>query len=367
MKYSYLFVFLFLISCQGNSDYVPTNTSVSIETPFPKSSRDGEIVMLLRKREAPYNAVAIRLSNDCLMDRVDCDSLSNILATFPEHLSQVGGLSWINDGSKAFIWDNNASDIYTIDPQSGTIQIFKKGIVRVIENFLVSPDGEQIVFEVSEGPYETGLVLMDVNSGKIENLEIPLVCMKFALAWIDPVKFMFRCNKYSALEGKAILESVKVFTFDIEAHSVQPFETGRDWMWMVAPVFSPNREYMAFSDSIAAVIRNVSSGKEKTLDLSAEKFLWSTDSKSLGVYSQGKEIFVDHSDGSGLEKVYSLLEDEYLEDWMWMPDNEHLLLITSDDNGNREVGVLSVLNKRFTHLNLLLLNDYHPISISFKP
>ena len=67
------------------------------------------------------------------------------------------------------------------------------------------------------------------------------------------------------------------WTWDNENYSMQPFEINRDWMQTSTPIISPNKEYMSFSDSTTSVIRSVSSGREKALDLAAEKFLWSPD------------------------------------------------------------------------------------------
>lgn len=365
-------VFFLLVSCAINVPAPNTsnnNSDVSadptaIETPFPKNER-GEVVLLLRKRERPFDVIVIRLSNDCLMGKINCNPDGNILAVLPENLSQVMSIYWTNDGSKAFFWDDNTRDIYVLDGNQGVFGIFKKEVWKIKDHFVISPGGDQAMFEIQKGDYETDLVSMNIHSGDITKFDISEACAKYVSQWIDNNTVLFSCEKS---EGKGYLVDVKVYTFNTVDHSVQPLEINRDRLQEpVLPIFSPNRNFMAFTDANTIVIRSASTSVENVLNVPTENFLWSTDSESLAIYSQNKDIFTVRFDGSELQKLYSLPENEYLEDWMWMPDNEHILMITTDDNGNRKVDALSVVDKTFIPLNLSLLNDYDPISISFRP
>jgi len=371
-KFYLAFVFFLLASCtinvpapstSNNNSDIPTNPT-AIETPFPKNE-SGEIVLLLRKRERPFDVVVVRLSNDCLVDKADCRPDGNILATLPENLSQVRNIYWTNDGNKAFFWDDSTTNIYTIDGNQGTVSVFKENVLKVRDDFFVSPNGDSILFEVQKGDYETDLVSININSGEITKFDISEACAKYVSQWIDNNTILFSCEKS---EGKGYLVDVKVYAFNTVDHSIQPLEINRDRLQEpVLPIFSPNRNFMAFTDANTIVIRSASTSVENVLNVPAEKFLWSTDSESIAIYSQNKDIFTVHFDGSKLQKLYSLPENEYLEDWMWMPDNKDILLITTDDNGDRKVDILSVVDKTFIPLNLSLLNDYNPISISFRP
>lgn len=369
-------IFLVLSSCTGRPPHAtpgspnnsagyaaPAYTPRPIPTPLPKS-KDGEVVLLLRKRMEPFEVLILRLPIGCLLGGEVCDSAGNLLGVLPQGLSQVADIYWTNDGSKAFFWDDNTTNIYVLEGNQGTFQVFKKKVLKVTDNFAIAPNGNDVVFEIQKGDQETDLISMNVNSGDITQFDIPEPCAKYISQWMDDNSFLFWCEKS---EGKGYLVDVKVYTFNTVDHSVQSFEIGRDWRQTTVPQFSPNKAYMAFNTATTLVIRSVSNRNENALDLSVERFLWSTDSKLLVIYSQNKDIFTVRTDGSDLQKPYSLPANEYLEDWMWLPDNEHIFLITTDDDGNRRVGVLSVVDKIFAALNLSLLNDYDPVSISFRP
>ena len=350
----------------GNLDeyLAPTYTPRPIPTPFPKGE-NGEIVLLLRKRAAPFEVVILRLPDDCLLSGKECDMDGNLLGALPQGLSQVPNIYWTNDGSKAFFWDDNTYDIYTLDGNQGTFQILKKEVLKVKNTFLVSPSGEEIVFEIQKGDHETDLVSMNVNSGDITKFDIPEPCAKYISQWMDANSFLFWCEKSEGAKG--YLVDVEVYVFNTLDHSIHPFDIGRDWMQTSVPLFSPNRKLMIFTDSGTTVVRNVSDGVERIINVSPENFLWSLNSESLVIYGQNKDFSIVRFDGSELETLYSLSENEYLGDWMWLSDNEHILMITTDEDENRRLGILSLLEKTFTPLNLSLLNDYDPTSFSFRP
>lgn len=349
----------------GNVDeyLAPTYTPRPIPTPFPKRE-NGEIVLLLRKRAAPFEVVALRLPDTCLLGGEICNADGNLLGVLPQSLSQVLEIYWTNDGNRAFFWDDNTADIYVLNGNEGVFTVFKNEIRKVRNDFLISPNGESIMFETQKGNYETDLVMMNSSSGDILKFDIPVLGAKYVSQWIDNNTILF-WDEIS--EGKGYLIDLNVYMLNTLDRNVQPFDIGRDWMETSVPVFSPDREAMVFTAAGTIIIRDVSGGVENTVHIAPEKFLWSLDSQSLVIYSQNKEIFTVGLGGSNLQKLYSLLENEYLEDWMWLSDNTNILLITSDEDGNRRVGVFSIAEKTFIPLNLSLLNQYDPVSFSFRP
>lgn len=341
----------------------PTYTPRPIPTPFSKSE-NGETSLLLRKRAGPFETMILRLSDDCLLSRKECDIDGNVLGVLPQGLSQVLKVYWTNNGDKAFFWDDNTTDIYILDGNQGTFQVFKEQVLKVRDDFLISPSGENTIFEIQENDNETNLVLMNNSSGDISNLNVPVPGAKYVSQWLDDHTVLF-WDEIS--EGKGYLVDLKLYTLNTLDHSVRPFDIGRDWMQTSVPVFSPNRELMAFTAAGNLVIRDALTAIENGINIMPERFLWFTDSQGLIVYSQNKEFFSVRYDGSEMQKIYALLETQYLEDWIWLADSEHLLLITTDDDGNRQIGALSVVDKTFTQINLSLLKDYDPISFSFRP
>lgn len=349
----------------GNVDeyLAPTYTPRPIPTPFPKGE-NGEIVLLLRKRAAPFEVVILRLPDTCLLGREICNVDGSLLGALPQSLSQVLEIYWTNDGNRALFWDDNTGDIYALDGNEGVFTVFKKEILKVRDDFLISPDGENLMFEVQKSDNETDLVMMNSSSGDISKFDIPVSGAKYVSQWIDNNTILF-WDEIS--EGKGYLVDLKVYTLNTLDHSVQPFDIGRNWMQTSVPIFSPDRKYMAFTTDNKSIIRDASSSVESVLDVKSEKILWSGDSSLLAIYDSNRKIYAALPNGGGLQEIHSLSAIGDLEDWMWLPDNQHILLIVVDGDGNRQPGVLSLVDKTFTQINLSLLNDYDPISFSFRP
>lgn len=374
-NFIYVLIVLLFTSCvsvnsepgAGNKqEYaVPTYTPRPIPTPSSKSE-SGEFTLLLRKRIAPYELVILRLPIECLLSGEVCDLNGNLLGVLPQSLSQILKIYWTNNGDRAFFWDDIATNIYILDGNQGTFQIFKKEILKVRDDFLISPDGENTIFEIqkSDSDNETDLVLMNNLSGDISTFDIPLPGAKYASQWLDDHTVLF-WDEIS--EGKGYLVDRKVYTINTLDQSVQPFDIGYDWMQTSVPIFSPDRKFMAFTTQDTTIIRDASGAFEHTWNMKSEKFLWSMDSSFLAMYDSNGEIYMIPSNGSELQKIYSLAAIGNLEDWMWLPDNKHIILIVVDDDGNRQIRVLSVVDKTFTPINSSLLNDYDPISFSFRP
>ena len=367
-------IFFLLVSCvpSGSSpnidNPIPTaipviETALPKGTPFPKSDT-GEITLLLRERERPSDVIIFRPLQDCLVGKAACEIGGNILAILPQKLSQVLKIFWTNDGNRAFFWDENTGDIYVLDGNQGIFQVFKKEIWKVRDNFAISPAGDQAIFETQKGDYETDLVSMNITSGDITQFDIPEACAKYVSGWIDNDTVLFWCE-YN--EGKGRLAGVKVFTLNTVDQSLQPFDFNNESARVSIPEFSPDKKFLGFMVENKLVIREVSTSVENEVDIQADRSLWSMDSKALAVYDPSKDIYGVKLDGSEKQKIYSLADIGDLEDWMWLPDNNHILLIIVDNDGNRIVGVLSVVDKTFNPLPLSLLNGYDPISISFRP
>lgn len=368
-------IFFLLVSCAPNGSSpnidntdVPTampviETSLPEATPLPKSDT-GEVILLLRKRERPSDVVVLRLSQDCLIAKTDCEPSGNILGVLPQNLSQVSRIHWANDGNQAFFWDENTGDIYVLDGNQGSFQIFKKEVWKVRDHFVISPDGNRAIFEIQKGDYETDLVSMDINTGDLTHFDIPEICAKYISGWIDKDTILFWCE-YN--EGKGYLAGVKVFTLNTVDQSIQAFDFNLESARVSIPEFSPDKKFLDFMIENKLVIREVSTSVESEVDVQADRTLWSMDSKVLAIYDQSKDIYRVELDGSEIQKIYSLVEIGDLEDWMWLPDNNYILLIIVANDGNRMVGVLSVTEKIFTPLNLSLLNNYDPVSVSFRP
>lgn len=349
----------------GNVDeyLAPTHTPRPIPTPFPKSE-NGEIALILRKRAAPFEAVILRLPSTCLLGGEFCKVDGNLLGALPQSLSQVLKIYWTNDGNRAFFWDDNAGDIYVLNGNEGVFTVFKKEIWKVRGDILVSPDGEHIMFETQKGDYETDLVMMNSSSGDMVTFDIPVPGTKYASQWLDDTTVLCWSE---VSEGKGYLVDLKVFMLNTSDHSVQPFDVGSDWMQTSIPIFSPDKKLMVFTANNKTIIRDASSSVESVWDVTSEKSLWSADSGPLALYDTNRKIYIAYPNEGRLQEVHSLSSSENLEDWIWLPDSQHILLVVVDSDGNRQLGILSVDEKTFAPINLSLLNEYDPVSFSFRP
>lgn len=124
---------------------------------------------------------------------------------------------------------------------------------------------------------------------------------------------------------------------------------------------------MVFTVNNKTIIRDASSSVESVWDVTSEKSLWSADSGPLALYDTNRKIYIAYPNEGRLQEVYSLSSLENLEDWIWLPDSQHILLVVVDSDGNRQLGILSVDEKTFAPINLSLLNEYDPVSFSFRP
>ncbi|MBL8090450.1 MAG: hypothetical protein KF758_10005 [Anaerolineales bacterium] len=350
----------------GNIDeYIaPTYTPRPIPTPFQKST-NGEIVLLLRKRAAPFEVLILRLPDTCLLSNEICNVDGNLLGVLPQSLSHVLKVYWSNKGDKAFFWDNNVGDIYVLDGNKGVFTVFEEKIQKVRDDFFISPNGENIVFEIQKGDFETELVMMNSVSGDILKFDISIQGAKYISQWIDNHTVLF-WNEVS--EGKGYLVDLKVYKLNTLDHTVQLFDIGRDWMKTSVPVLSPNKNFIVFTTETQTITRDIHSSAEIVWNVRSEKSLWSMDSSILAIYndSSGK-IYTVFPNSADLQAIYSLPMGDLLADWIWLPDNQHILLAIADENESTQLGILSIEKKTFTPINLSLLSEYVPVSFSFRP
>jgi len=332
-------------------------------TPIPAKSDGEEVTILLRPRSAPAQLRLVGLDAACLLGKGSCSE--DLISIFPANVRQVQKIDWTKDGKRAVFWSQESENIYALDTASGDINLLKANISKVRPAFYLSPDGSRFIFEVGTSSRESDIVSMNADSGEMEPFHISLACMKFVSAWLTTHSFLFWCETYSG--SKARLEKINVYTYDLYKQTVQSFEIGRDWMKTSIPVFSPDGQAMAFSAAGMTIIRNSSTTREQVLDIAPESMLWSTDSTRLAIYTQNKDIFVADVDGQNLTKVYALPDSQILTDWLWLPGNEDMFLVTSDENGNTSMDILSPRNHAVTPSELPVLDTYVVVSLSDRP
>jgi hypothetical protein len=141
------------------------------------------------------------------------------------------------------------------------------------------------------------------------------------------------------------------------------------WVQTSVSVFSPDKKIMVFTIQNQTIIRDVSNSEVKVWDVRSEKILWSSDSSLLAIYDSNGKIYTILPTPGALQEIHSLSEMGDLEEWMWLPDNQHILLIVMDEDGYRQIGVLSIMEKTFIPLTIdkSLLSEYDPVSFSFRP
>ena len=120
---------------------------------------------------------------------------------------------------------------------------------------------------------------------------------------------------------------------------------GPGWVRTSVPVFSPDKKVMAFATEDQTIIRDVSKSSGSAWDVRGEKFLWSWDSTLLAIYASNRKIYVALPNKGDLQEIYSMSAFEDLEDWIWFADHQHIILIVECGDGNRQIRVLSVLER----------------------
>lgn len=381
----YLFItlsLLLLVSCTDFGSVTPNGVSNIVATGIPETDSPpffaeetlnptspysnligDEVTFLLRSRSQPIRLMVVAFGMDCLTSGISCDP-PRMSSALPTKLYQVWKLSWTPDGKYAFFWDSDAGDIYTLNGDSGEINKLKSEVWKIRSDFFLSPDGNQMIFEVDAGAFETDIVSMNIYTGEITPLDIPYPCMKFISSWLTNNEFLFWCEKH--IGDKGYLEHIDVYIYNMETHVAQPFEIDRDWMKVSVPKFAPNGRVMAFTYGGNVIIRDVTTTQEYFLNLNPENYIWSLDSKWLAVYTQDREIFI--TDGKNTTKLYSFPENTLLEDWVWLPEKQGLLLVVANvDNENKTAVVLSISDHSVSVLDLSIFDTYDVVSISYRP
>lgn len=344
--------------------FVEETTVNPTSTPFSNPVGD-EITFLLRSRSQPIKLMVVAFGMDCLTSGTSCDQ-PRMSWVLPTNLYQVWKLSWTPDGKRAFFWDSDTGDVYTLNGDSDEITKLRSEVWKIRSDFFMSPDGNQMIFEVDAGVFETDIVSMNIHTGEITPFDIPYPCMKFVTSWLSNDEFLFWCEKYAG--DKGYLESVEVYTFNLETGTAQPFEIDRDWMQTSVPRFAPSGQVMVLTHDENVIIRDAVTAQEYFFDLNPESYIWSFDSQLLAVYTQNREIFVLNLNDRNTTRSYILPENMLLEDWLWLPENQGLLLVmANEDNENRTVAVVSMSDFNLSVLNLSLFDEYDVISISYKP
>ena len=121
---------------------------------------------------------------------------------------------------------------------------------------------------------------------------------------------------------------------------------GPGWVQTSVPVFSPDKKIMAFTTENQTIIRDVSKSSGNAWNVRGEKFLWAWDSTLLAIYASNRKIYIILPNGGDLQEIYSLSAFENLEDWIWFADHQHIILIVKCSDGNTQIRVLSVMERR---------------------
>jgi hypothetical protein len=168
-------------------------------------------------------------------------------------------------------------------------------------------------------------------------------------------------------KNKPEITHVEIYEFDTYSQSAHPFKMDRDWMKYSFPLISPNGNLLSITDSYETVVSDITNQNEVSLPVSGSYYLWSSNSTYLAILDHDNNLYLFNAAKfkvAEIQLIYTLPPNEYLVDWAWLPDNQHIALITN--NGTKSfVSVLSIVDRTVRSVDLPLLKDYDATSVSY--
>jgi len=212
---------------------------------------------------------------------------------------------------------------------------------------------------------ENGIALMDVNSGDARTLDIHVDGMKRIVKWLNNDKFLFWTELYSGQKG--YLEDIKVFTFNISTQKWQTVDLGVDWLTTTPPYYSPDKKTFAISTKNSIFFFDEEYNKTKAININKETYLWSPDSTRLVVYTQEKSILFLNENNNKEKQIFTVPEDAVLNDWLWLPGTDDLLLVISKiEDGKTSLIKYSFSNDTITTIDWPILTKENIVSLSYR-
>jgi hypothetical protein len=306
----------------------------------------------------------VGIDANCFDDPDKCEIKTII--HLPKNMPQILKLYWLDDGIHALFWDSDSGKIYQLNRTTGKIQQFKEKVWKTQSDFFLSPDGMSALYDLQKNDFENGIVLMDVNSGDTKTLDIHVDGMKRIAEWVNNDKFLFWTEIYSGQKG--YLEDIKVYTFDISTQKLQTVDLGVDWLITSPPYYSPDMKTFVISTKNSIFFFDKDNNKTKAVNINKETYLWSPDSTKLVVYTQEKSILI-LKQGDNIEKqIFTVPEDSVLNDWLWLPGTDDLLLVICKiDDGKTSLIKYSLSNDTITTINWPILSKENIVSLSHRP
>jgi hypothetical protein len=377
MKRIPLFVWLavFLASCTtmplaGSDNFtdftLQTGETEANETAEPERTQlsdNGEIVMLLRPLDENRIDI-IGVDASCFADPTKC--VVQTISHLPKNMPQVLKIYWLDEGIQGLFWDSDSGNIYTLDRFTGDIQLYQSKVLKTQNDFFFSPDGKSVLYDVQKTPFENEIVLLEVNSGDTQTLDIHVGGMKRIAEWLDNDKFLFWAENDSGQKG--YLEDIQVYTFERSTQELQTVDLGMDWLAATPPYYSPDGKTFIISTKNSLLFFDQNNIKTKVVNLNQEKYLWSPDSTRLAVYTQENNILLLKKNSNEEKQIFSVPEDSVLSDWFWLPGNDDLLLVMCQvADGKTSLMKYSVSKDTFMSIDWPILSKENILSLSYRP
>jgi hypothetical protein len=328
-----------------------------------ESVPNDEVIFLLRPLDENRIDI-VGTDAECFDNPKNCEL--KMIIHLPKDMPQIQKIFWLSDGIHALFWDSDSGKIYRLNRLNGEIQLVKEKVWKTQNDFFISSDGTSVLYDLQRKELENAIVLMDVNSGNANTLDINVGGMKRIAQWVDQDKFLFWTEISSGQKG--YLEDIKVYTYDIRTRKLETVEIGMDWMNTSPPYYSPDKKTFVISKINSILFFDKDNKTIKTVDINKETYLWSPDSTMLAVYTQGKKVLILHTEDDKEKQVFTVPEDSVLSDWLWLPGTDSLLLVINKmSDGRTSLISYSLLDDSLTTIEWPILEKENVISLSYKP
>jgi DNA-binding CsgD family transcriptional regulator len=340
------------VIARAATENVPKNTPTEVVSqilriPPENSTRNfDEVLLVLRSKDVPFTYTFIMATEACFIGAsTPCGFTEKY--PFPEDASLFGNIiSWFPDGENGLVDYGGA--ILILNYQQRKTQLYKSDFLKTNSGLHPSPDMQWLIeSRENDDPYLSDLVLIKIQNGQMENLDILPDCFKDPIGWMSTTKFLFRCDKSAGATSKKNRVHAEMFTIDIATRQVESFEPQYDWLNSTAVLsISPDGKSIVIVTTSAGksttMIKDFSNGQTYFLDVQPSLAQWTQDSSKLAIYDETGNIYIANRDGSNLNKVFHIDPNPGFADWSWLPGGNALLVSQYTDQNANETGLLSI-------------------------
>lgn len=326
---------------------IPNETSKEFED---AGEMWGEIYVTFRTTKPPFIYQLGYLPADCLLpERQGPCSPLELIPAFPGKFN--GTLQWSPNGSRAVM--SYLPQLLTFDPQALTFTSLVDSL-HIASLLYWAPNGQWIIVPLSDHePYRNVMALINAENGEVREINPGLPGVYRPIGWRNTEEVLFLLEEYEPGAGgdtnKQFIKTARLYSLNIQ--NDQLIELGENKNWAAyPPAISQDGASLAFiTEDIAhppLFVMNSDGTDIRELGTFGVEPIWSSDDNWIASFSVAEALssttmYLVHPDGTDGHEVFT--ETGAFPTGLWLPDNQHLLITTyNDDNDVKFLYLISI-------------------------